>query len=322
MTLPMHPGITHGGWALSLWLRAGWLVVSCLALSGCASITLNAVVEGRLVAGGPIPGVEVTRQGVRSPAQDNMSMQPGDEIRTGPQTAVVLSFIDGARVFVQPGTHIRIGSIFVYFGEVLVKVKGYFQVETRYATAGSEGTQYLVRVEPGDQVRVVVAQGRVGLVSRSGRWNKVILGVGQGAWLVGSDAPLGFPPASPSEIEDIRRRIQELDALVPEPAELGPLLGGGAAVGAGIGLGWLLKDKHRDDAEHSPADPPRGRGRVPVPQDQTSPPIKDPPKDDADRSVTDSLRRRGRVPVEQDQTSTPGLRQRLPSTPQDSDRLR
>ncbi len=264
MTLLMHRSLTHDGWALSLWLRAGWLVLSCLALGGCASITLNAVVDGRLVAGGPIPGVEVTRQGVRSPAQDNMGMQPGDEIRTGPQTTAVLSFIDGARVFVQPGTHIRIGSIFVYFGEVLVKVKGYFQVETRYATAGSEGTQYLVRVDPGDRVRVVVAQGRVGLVSRSGRWNKAILGVGH-------------------------RRIQELDALVPQPAELGPLLGGGAAVGAGIGLGWLLKDKHQDDADRSSTDPPRGRGRVPVPQDQTSPPI---------------------------------LRQRLPPTPQDSDRLR
>lgn len=321
MTLP-HRSVTPHGGALSLWLRLSWLVVSGLALSGCASITLNAVVDGRLVAGGPIPGVEVIRQGVRSPVQDNMGVQPGDEIRTGPQTTAVLSFIDGARVFVQPGTHIRIGSVFVYFGEVLVKVKGYFQVETRYATAGSEGTQYLVRVDPGDQVRVVVAEGRVGLVSRSRGWNKAILGVGQSAWLVGSDAPVAFPPATPAEIEDIRRRIQALDALVPQPAELGPLLGGGAAIGAGIGFGWLLKDKHRDDADRGPTDPPRSRGRVPVPQDQTSPPSKDPPKDDADRSLTDSLRRRGRIPVEQDQASTPGLRQKLPSTPQDSDRLR
>jgi hypothetical protein len=322
MTLPGHRSLTQHGGVLSLWLRVGWLVVSCLALSGCSSITLNAVVEGRLVAGGPIPGVEVIRQGVRSPVQDNMGLQPGDEIRTGPQTIAVLSFIDGARVFVQPGTHIRIGSVFVYFGEVLVKVRGYFQVETRYATAGSEGTQYLVRVDPGDQVRVVVAEGRVGLVSRSRGWNKAILGVGQGAWLVGLDAPVGFPPATPSEIEDIRRRIQALDALVPQPAELGPLLGGGAAVGAGIGLGWLLKDKHRDDAERSPTDPPRGRGRVPVPQDATSPPVRDPHREDADRSLTDSLHRRGRAPVEQDQTLTPGLRPKLPSAPQDSDRLR
>jgi hypothetical protein len=289
MTLPVLRSLARDKSALSLCLRACLLAVSCLALSGCASITLNVVVEGQLVAGGPIPGIEVIRQGVRSPVQDNMGVQPGDEIRTGPQTTAVLSFIDGARVFVQPATHIRIGSIFVYFGEVLVKVKGYFQVETRYATAGSEGTQYLVRVDPGDQVRVVVAEGRVGLVSRSRRWNKTILGVGQSAWLVGSDAPVGVLPASPSEVEDIRRRIQALDALVPQPAELGPLLGGGAAVGAGIGLGWLLKDKHRDDADRSSTDPPRSRGRLPVPQDQTS---------------------------------TPGQRQKLPATPQDSDRLR
>ena len=53
------------------------------------------------------------RQGVRSPAQDNMDLQSGDEIWTGPQTIAVLSFMDGARVFVQPATHLRIGSIFV-----------------------------------------------------------------------------------------------------------------------------------------------------------------------------------------------------------------
>ena len=78
MTLPGHRSLTQHGGALSLWLRVGWLVVSCFALSGCSSITLNAVVEGRLVAGGPIPGVEVIRQGVRSPVQDNMGLQPGD----------------------------------------------------------------------------------------------------------------------------------------------------------------------------------------------------------------------------------------------------
>jgi hypothetical protein len=196
MTLP-HRSLTPHGGALSLWLRLSWLVASGLALSGCASITLNAVVEGRLVAGGPIPGVEVIRQGVRSPVQDNMGVQPGDEIRTGPQTTAVLSFIDGARVFVQPGTHIRIGSVFVYFGEVLVKVKGYFQVETRYATAGSEGTQYLVRVDPGDQVRVVVAEGRVGLVSRSGAGTRPSLASGKAPGWSARTLPSPFPRRLP-----------------------------------------------------------------------------------------------------------------------------
>jgi hypothetical protein len=228
---------------------AAWLLLLCLGLGGCASITLNAVQDGRLVQGGTIAGVELVRQGVRSPAQDNMDLQSGDEIRTGPQTIAVLSFMDGARVFVQPATHVRIGSIFVYLGEVLVKVKGYFQVETRYVTAGSEGTQYLVRVDPGDQLRVAVVEDRVALVSRSQRWNKTILGTGQVARVDG-EAPPRFDakPLSSEEVEDIRRQINDLDTLVPQPANAWPLLGGAMAIGIGIGIGQLLKDHH----DHKP----------------------------------------------------------------------
>lgn len=255
MMLHAHSGTRHHA-ALLRCFKAGWLLLFCLGLSGCASITLNAVQDGRLVQGGTIAGVELVRQGVRSPAQDNMDLQPGDEIRTGPQTVAVLSFMDGARVFVQPATHLTIGSIFVYFGEVLVKVKGYFQVKTRYVTAGSEGTQYLVRVDPGDQLRVAVVEDRVALESRSQRWNKTILGTGQAARIDGEAPPrVDAKPLSSEEVEDIRRRINDLDALVPQPANAWPLLGGAMAIGIGIGIGQYLKDHHSDKPE-------RGSGNI------------------------------------------------------------
>ncbi|MGB2904901.1 MAG: FecR family protein [Candidatus Dechloromonas phosphoritropha] len=270
MALCMHQGLTLGWSMLPQWFKAGGVLVLCFALGGCASITLNAVQDGQLVAAGPISGVEVVRQGVRTQPQPNMGLEPGDEIRTGPQSTVVLSFVDGARVIVQPATHVRVGSIFVYLGEVLVKVKGYFAVETRYATAGSEGTQYLVRVDPGDQVKVVVAEDRVGLVSRHQRWNKAILAAGQSALIIGEGAPrIGDGPVSPAKIEEIRERIRALDALVPQPANVSPLVAGGVAVGAGIGLGWLLnKGKHKDDTAHPTSVSPQGH----IPQDQTLPP--------------------------------------------------
>jgi hypothetical protein len=250
MKLHAYPELARHHPALLQCFKAGWLLLFCLSLSGCASITLNAVQDGRLVQGGTIAGVELMRQGVRSPAQDNMDLQPGDEIRTDPQTIAVLSFMDGARVFVQPATHLRIGSIFVYLGEVLVKVKGYFQVETRYVTAGSEGTQYLVRVDPGDQLRVAVVEDRVGLASRSQRWNRTILGPGQAARIDGEAPPrVDAKPMSSEEVEDIRRRIDDLDALVPQPANAWPLLGGAMAIGIGIGIGQLLKDQHKDKPE-------------------------------------------------------------------------
>jgi hypothetical protein len=247
MKLQAYPGLTRHHPALLQCFKAGWLLLFCLGLSGCASITLNAVQDGRLVQGGTIAGVELMRQGVRSPAQDNMDLQSGDEIWTGPQTIAVISFMDGARVFVQPATHLRIGSIFAYFGEVLVKVKGFFQVETRYVTAGSEGTQYMVRVDPGDQLRVTVVEDSVGLVSRSQRWNKMILGPGQSARIDGEAPPrVDAKQLRSEEIEDIRRRINDLDTLVPQPANAWPLLGGAMAIGIGIGIGQLLKDHHSD----------------------------------------------------------------------------
>lgn len=242
MTLQVYPGTRHHPAPLRCFMAA-WLLLLCLGLNGCASITLNAVQDGRLVQGGTIAGVELVRQGVRSAAQDNMDLQSGDEIRTGPQTIAVLSFMDGARVFVQPATQVRIGSIDLKFGEVLVKVRGYFQVKTRYVTAGSEGTQYMVRVDPGDQVRVAVVEDSVGLVSRSQRWNKTILGPGQAARIDGEEPPrVDAKPLSSEEVEDIRRRINDLDALVPLPANAWPLLGGAMAIGIGIGIGQYLKD--------------------------------------------------------------------------------
>ncbi len=249
MMLHVNPGTQHHP-ALLRCFKAGWLLLFCLGLSGCASITLNAVQDGRLVQGGTIAGVELVRQGVRSPAQDSMDLQSGDEIRTDPQTIAILSFMDGARVFVQPATHVRIGSIFVYLGEVLVKVKGYFQVETRYVTAGSEGTQYLVRVDPGDQLRVAVVEDRVALVSRSQRWNKTILGTGQAARVDGEAPPrVDAKPLSSEEVENIRRQINDLDTLVPQPANAWPLLGGAMAIGIGIGIGQFLKDHDKDKPE-------------------------------------------------------------------------
>ncbi|MBL8396506.1 MAG: FecR domain-containing protein [Candidatus Accumulibacter sp.] len=271
---------------MARWFNIAWRLLFCLSLGGCASITLNAVQDGRLVVGGPLSGVELSRQGVRSPVHDNMGLQPGDELQTDSQTIAVLSFMDGARVFVQPATRIRVGSIFVYFGEVLVKVKGYFQVDTKYTTAGSEGTQYLVRAYRADQVRVVVAEGRVALLSRAQRWRKTVLGPGEGAWMIGT-APPDFErePVGADEITDLRRRIHDLDALVPWPRSAGPALGGAIAIGAGIGFGHWLRDDHKDEQpERSSGDGRKPPGRLPSPPDALPIGVKQkPPVEQSDR---------------------------------------
>lgn len=280
----MHRSLILNRSPLVRWLSASCWLIFFLGLSGCASITLNAVQQGQLVVGGPIADVEIIRKGARTQPEPNMALQPDDEIRTGPYTTAVLSFIDGARVFVQPATHVRIGTIFVSIGEVLVKVKGYFQVHTRYATAGSEGTEYLVRVDPGDQVRVVVAEGSVSLVSRLQRWKKVVLGAGDDARIVGAAPPrVGEEAVSPDEIRDIRERIRALDAIVPQPTSVGPLLGAAIAIGAAVAIG---RQHGRKDDDARPAnDPPRRADRVPAPPEVVPPVVRPPPRGQQDNEL-------------------------------------
>ncbi|WP_313952548.1 FecR family protein [Accumulibacter sp.] len=256
MAASRQSSTTSDGPALVHWLRLASALLFCLAVGGCAGITLNVVQNGQLVDSGTIAGVDVIRKGVRSQAKHNMPLEAGDEVQTNAQSTVVLSFADGARVYVQPNTHVRLGSIFVFIGEVLVKVKGYFAVQTEYATAGSEGTEYLVRVDPEQRVRVVVAEDRVGVTSNSGRWTRTSIGAGQAAWLAGPNL-VEVGQVSYAEVEDIRKRIRELDALAPNRSNLGTaaLIGGIFAIG--VGAATMGSPGDDDVGRQPPARAPR-----------------------------------------------------------------
>ncbi len=239
-------GINNDAWSsLSVCTRLLALLLACLSLAGCASLTLDVVRDDRLVAEGDPPGVEVTRQGAPLRVAPSMALQAGDELRTDGRSTAVVSFFDGARAYVQPNSHVRLGSILVYIGEVLIKVKGYFQVDTKYATAASEGTEYLVRVEPGDRVQVTVADDRVGLASKTMRWPRNSLGVGQTAWLSGPDLiQLGL--ATPGEVEGIRNRMRGLDQIVPRHAGIGTVLLIGVITAGAVAIG----SQARGEREH------------------------------------------------------------------------
>lgn len=238
------------GFSLPMRTRLIWLVLACLSLTGCAGLTLDVVRDGSLVAGGQPPGVEVNRQGTLLRVAPSMALQAGDELRTDGRSTAVVSFFSGARAYIQPNSHVRLGSILVYIGEVLIKVKGYFQVDTKYATAASEGTEYLVRVVPGERVQVSVAEDRVGLTSKTMRWPKNSLAVGQTAWLSGPDLiQIGF--TAPGETDAIRNRIRGLDQIVPSHTGIGTALLIGTAITAGaVAIG---SQSHRDrDRDREP----------------------------------------------------------------------
>ena len=104
-----------------------------------------------------------------------MELVPGDEIQTEADSTAILRFADGTEVFVGSNTHIRIGSLWVLFGEIYVKARGRFRVETLYVTAGVEGTEYLLTVDSEAEMSMVVLDGAVRLTSKTGSWEPVAL---------------------------------------------------------------------------------------------------------------------------------------------------
>ena len=59
----------------------------------------------------------------------------------------------------RPNSGGRIGSLTEFVGEVFVKVKGFFSVDTTFVKAGARGTAYLVRTHAGGTTSVVVVEG-------------------------------------------------------------------------------------------------------------------------------------------------------------------
>lgn len=160
------------------------LLITPLLLSGCGFATLEHVLvergDAQLKTGGK---VEIIREGKRIPAKTGMTLKKDDVIQTGPDTSASIQFMMSAEVILRPNTRVRISSIETFFGEIFIKVKGLFDVHTEYATAGSEGTEYVVKVEEDGKVTVTVLEGKVKLKSKSNAWSPVRLEVRQQASL-------------------------------------------------------------------------------------------------------------------------------------------
>ncbi len=156
-----------------------------------------------------IRSVEMLRHGQRMPASPDIP-QKGDRIETDAESTAIVHFVNGTVVYVRPNSVVRIGSIFVEIGEIFVRARGLFRVDTEIVGAGAERTEYAVQVRPQDEVSVVVLEGKVSCLSRLGRWPKFLLGAGQTAAFPG----WGFATrsrASGAEIDEIERWVNEID---------------------------------------------------------------------------------------------------------------
>ncbi|HPF59083.1 MAG TPA: FecR family protein [Candidatus Competibacteraceae bacterium] len=105
----------------------------------------------------------------------NLYLDRGDEIWTGPESAVAIRFPNGSQLYLRSGSHVRIGSIFAFAGELFVRVKGAFQVDTEFVTAGAEGTGWVMKVSPNGNTLCTVLEGRVQVASKRNYWRPLLV---------------------------------------------------------------------------------------------------------------------------------------------------
>lgn len=184
------------------------LFALCTFIAGFAPTTGNAAAD-------EIRSVEIVRDGQRLSQPSNL-LKKGDRIETDSESTAIVRYANGTVVYLRPNSRVRVGSIFVEIGEIFVKVKGLFRVDTEFVAAGAEGTEYAVRVLPQNEVSVVVLEGKVSCISRLRRWPKFVLSEQQTARFPG----WGFAArslASGAEIEHIRRWVNDIERAGSPP---------------------------------------------------------------------------------------------------------
>ena len=161
----------------ALWRSTAWTLIAALLLPTIVACTAPApsptpppprpagevarldgiVADGsRAVQGREAGWVTVTRDGYRQDGYAGFELRRGDFVETGPRAHAVIRYPSGTELLMRPSSGGRIGSLTDFFGEVFVKVKGLFSVDTTFVKAGARGTAYLVRTYAGGTTGITV----------------------------------------------------------------------------------------------------------------------------------------------------------------------
>lgn len=162
--------------------------------------------------------VTVLRGDSRLNTMPMMPLNIGDEVWTGPNSAVAIRFPNGSQMYLRSNSHIKIGSVFTFFGELFVRVKGAFQVDTEFVTAGAEGTEWVMLVSPNGDTRSTVLEGRVRIASRENFWRPMLItATNQNQIVTRSSRYTEMMLASQEEVNEMKHWIGEIDRLAREP---------------------------------------------------------------------------------------------------------
>ena len=130
----------------------------------------------------------------------------------------MIRYASGSELLLRPNSGGRVGSLTDFVGELFVKVKGVFSVDTTFVKAGARGTAYVVRTHAGGATSVVVIEGKVDVGSTTGAWPTVPLGAGTMA-VAHPRAPQKPMPADPNDLRRTQEWVERLEQrLAPQPA--------------------------------------------------------------------------------------------------------
>ena len=270
----------------AVWRATAWLVAAAMLLPTIVACTTPApspapspaprgapdvarldgiVADGnRAVPGREAGWVVVTRDGYRQDGYAGLELRRGDFVETGPRAHAVIRYPSGTEVLLRPSSGGRIGSLTEFFGEVFVKVKGLFSVDTTFVKAGARGTAYLVRTYAGGTTGVTVVEGAVEVGSTTGAWPSVTIGAGTMTL-----AHPRAPQPTAASLEDLARTrdwVERVEQLVPPRSGVSTgAVVGAVAIAALIAAMAASSSRDRDRSRETPPQPDPRRDSPPPP---------------------------------------------------------
>ena len=195
-------------------------VLAGFAGSGCTPPF--AKLDGVLVNSRPalpteLGRVQIIRDGTSRDGSPKMSVEKGDGVITGADGVALLTLRDGYEVIFEAGTEATIEnpSIFVKIGKLIVKklkeVKEKLTVNSEFASAGVEGTEFVYELTRDQTVHIAVLEGRVTVHARGGGWDSVTYTAGTTGTIRAGNPPSRMGRLDSASVRAIRQRIDAVE---------------------------------------------------------------------------------------------------------------
>lgn len=213
------------------------------------------LIEGRRAPPEEYDRVQVTRRGEPKPAGPGMALEEGDRVRTGAGVTALLTLASGYELVLEPETEVTIGDeeTVLGIGKLIAKrirdaVKR-FGIGTRFVSAGVEGTEFVIEVDPESTVRIAVLEGQVRVAPKGAQWQPALFNAGEAGVIRPNAAPERTPGLDQGAIDAMRARSTQVEEVLRKTGALRVIGTGAERYGIYDSTGTVgLADARTNDA--------------------------------------------------------------------------